>query len=116
MADQTPETLEVVSLSIAFEALKSMINYSMLDVLHLSDVSGEVEVRFKSTPQRDLFYIRLLDFAHEGGSRRLLGTATDMSCLEILETVGSAPRLSTPESAQELAHAAAQLRTWLGKV
>lgn len=113
MADQTPETLEVIGLSIAFEALKSMVNRSMLDVLHLSDGSGEVEVRFKSTPHRDLFYIRLLDFAHEGGSRRLLGTATDMSCLEILETVGSAPRLSTPESAQELAHAAAQLRTWL---
>lgn len=113
MANQTPETLEVIGLSIAFEALKSMVNRSMLDVLHLSDGSGEVEVRFKSTPHRDLFYIRLLDFAHEGGSRRLLGTATDMSCLEILEIVGSAPRLSTPESAQELAHAAAQLRTWL---
>jgi hypothetical protein len=113
MADQTPETLEVIGLSIAFEALKSMVNYSMLDVLHLSDGSGEVEVRFKSAPQRDLFYIRLLDFAHEGGSRRLLGTATDMSCLEILETVGSTPRLSTPKSAQELGHAAAQLRTWL---
>lgn len=113
MADQTPETLEVIGLSIAFEALKSMINRSMLDFLHLSDGSGEVEVRFKSTPQRDLFYIRLLDFAHERGSRRLLGTLKDMSCLEILEAAGSAPRLSTPESAQDLARAAAKLRTWL---
>lgn len=113
MTDQSPETLEVIGLSIAYEALKSMLNRSMLDILHLSDGSGEVEVRFKSATHRDLFYIRLLDFAHEGGSKRLLGTSKNMSCLEILETVGSAPRLSTQKSAEDLARSAAKLRNWL---
>lgn len=115
MADQTPETLEVIGLSIAFEALRSMVNRTVFDFLHVSDGSGEAEVRFKSSSHRDLFYIRLLDFAHESGSRRLLGTLEDMSCLEILETIGTSPRLSTPESADALKHAAAQLRSWLSQ-
>lgn len=110
----SPETLEAIGLSVAFDALRDLVNRLLMEFLPLASYPGEMQVRFKSTPHRDLFYIRLLDFVHEGGSKELLGEK--MSCLEVLEKAGAHPQLSDPGSALELASAAADLRSWLHEV
>jgi len=109
-ASLSPDTAEAIGLSVAFDALRDLVNHLLMDFLPLPD-PGEMEVHFKSSSQRDLFYIRLLDFVHESGSKDLLGEK--LSCLEILERAGANPRLSDPHAAKELADAAAELRGWL---
>lgn len=113
-SSSSPETLEAIGLSVAFEALRDLVNRLLMEFLPLTGHPGEVQVLFKSTPHRDLFYIRLLDFVHEGGGKALLGEK--MSCLEVLERAGANPRLSGAGHAHALADAVADLRTWLDEV
>ncbi len=110
----SPEILEAIGLSVAFDALRDLVNRLLMEFVPLPSYPGEMQVLFKSTPHRDLFYIRLLDFVHEGGSKDLLGEK--MSCLEVLEKAGASPRLSDAGSARELVSATAELRSWLHEV
>ena len=109
-----PEVKEAIGLCVAFEALRDLVNHCFLDFRELADSPGQAEVVFKSTPHRDLFYIRLLDFTHEKGSKDLLGEP--LSCLDVIERASANPRLSDPGPAQELAEAASSLRRWLDQV
>lgn len=110
----SPEILEAIGLSVAFDALRDLVNRELMIFRPLADYPGEMQVVFQSRSHCDLFYIRLLDFVHEGGSKELLGEK--MSCLEVLERAGAHARLSDQGSVNELAKAAANLRSWLDEV
>ena len=70
------------SLCIALEAVNDIANHALLDLLDLSSSPGEAQVRYKSHVHQQLFLIRLLDFAKEGGDQALTGTPG--SCLDVL--------------------------------
>lgn len=105
------EVQEAIGLCVAFQALRHLVNYNLMDFRDVEGAPGEMEVVFKSEPHRDLFYIRLLDFAHESGSKDLLGDA--LSCLAVIERAAASPRLFGTGPARELADAASALRAWL---
>lgn len=109
-----PDVQEAVGLCVAIGALRDLVNHSLMDFRHLSESPGETEVVFKSSPHRDLFYIRLLDFVLEKGGGDLFGEAR--SCLTVLERTGANPLLSAPMHAQGLSEAASALRAWLDHV
>lgn len=102
---------EAISLCIAYEALGNLVNHSLMLFTPSTIILGEVEVRFHSTPHRDLFQIRLLDFVHERGDRSLLGDS--ISCLRAIEEACNNPTLGPRQSADDLSIAAAALRAWL---
>ena len=56
------------SLCIALEAVNDIANHALLDLLGVSSSPGEAQVRYKSHVHQQLFLIRLLDFAKEGGN------------------------------------------------
>lgn len=114
MHSYSPETKEVIALSVSLDALERMVNHSLFEFLPLSDGSDQVEARFKDAPHLQLFYIRLLDFALEGGSKELFGEK--ISCLDLLKNIGNNPKLSTSESARDLSICVTELRDWLETV
>lgn len=105
------ETYEAIGLSVAFEALRSLVNHGLMHFAGVSSGPSEVEARFKSSTHRDLFHIRLLDFVHEPGDKDLLGEK--LSCLGVLELAGAKPLLATADQGVVLAKAASDLRIWL---
>ena len=60
-----------IGLCIALEAVDDIANHALLDLVDLSSSPGEAQVRYKSHVHQQLFLIRLLDFAKEGGDQAL---------------------------------------------
>lgn len=58
---------ETIGLCIALEAISDMANRALLDLSEPNGPRAEVEVRYRSRQHQQLFLIRLLDFAKEGG-------------------------------------------------
>ena len=106
-----PSEQEVVNLCICYEAAYDIANYQLFSVRPISDDAGGCQVDFMSSLARELFLIRLLDFAKEGGSSDLTGSSG--SCLYVLTGLAANPQLGVGEGLEALKGATRALTSWL---
>ena len=108
MIKPTQAEFETVALCVGVEAIDDTINYAILDLR--SDVGGS-EVVFQSSIHRDLFLIRILDFATEKADPKLTGTPG--SCLDSLIAVTAVASFDCQGSVNSLKHSTNALKEWL---
>ncbi len=72
---------------------------------------GEAQVRYKSHVHQQLFLIRLLDFAKEGGDHALTGTPG--SCLDVLLAACETRAFDSEGSVRALRETTSALEGWL---
>lgn len=102
---------EVIGLCICIEALNDMVNRAMVDIVQIASHPEEMQAMFKTTAHKDLFLIRALDFAHEGGSESLTGTKG--SCLDVIKKACLTKTFDINGSCGELINAHYELHEWL---
>jgi hypothetical protein len=102
---------EAIGVCIACEAIGDLVNHALLDVRVNSSDGQQGIAYFRSRAHRDLFLIRLLDFAKESGDSALTGVKG--SCLEVLRAACVTQSFGTHGSAQLLQRAVQDLDTWL---
>lgn len=102
---------EAIGLCISLEAAGDLANHSLLELREDTSPPFETEVYFKSRVHQQLFLIRLLDFAKEGGDSRLTGVSG--SCLEVLRGACESRSFDVNGSISELARAVDELTSWL---
>lgn len=106
-----PAEQEAIGLCIATEALDDIVNHSLLVMRDVSAYAGEAELVFFSSAHRDLFLVRLLDFAKESGAKQLTGV--EGSLLAVLKAATHAPSFDRAGSVFELIQAVDSLENWL---
>jgi hypothetical protein len=102
---------EAIGLCVCLEAVGDMANHALLTLRDVSAYPGEAEVIFKDRAHRDLFLIRLLDFAKESGCNQLTGVTG--SCLAVLKAACVTKCFDIDESATDLRIAVEALESWL---
>ena len=102
---------EAIGICIAIEALNDIANHVLLELRDVNSVPGETEVYFHSQVHQQLFLIRLLDFAKEGGDSSLTGVAG--SCLDVLEAACISKSFDYTGSITALEISTKALRSWL---
>lgn len=102
---------EAIGLCVCLEAIGDMANHALLTLRDVSVYPGEAEVIFKDRAHRDLFLIRLLDFAKEPGGKQLTGVAG--SCLAVLKAACGTKCFEISGSATEFKIAVDALESWL---
>lgn len=102
---------EVIGLFIAWDAIDDMVNRVMLDLRQVDFTPECVEAFFPTTVHRDLFLIKLLDFADEKGCSELTGVSG--SCLAVLEQACKVRSFDRESSAKVLMDATGVLASWL---
>jgi hypothetical protein len=110
-ATYTASEKEAIGLCIALEAAGDLANHSLLDLREGNRPPYESEVYFHSHVHQQLFLIRLLDFAKEGGDSKLTGISG--SCLEVLRVACKTKSFDKNDSVAELAKAVDELSNWL---
>ncbi len=103
--------IETIGLCICIEAVSDIVNQQLLLLRDVSGYPGEAEVIFHDSPHRDLFYIRLLDFAKESGSKQLTGVSG--SCLAVLKEACSTKSFDIDGSISDLLNSVQALEEWL---
>lgn len=109
--NHSPIETEVVGLCICLEAVNSIVNHILVDVRPLSKHPEQSVVYFNSYAEKELFLVRFLDFAKEGGDSRLTGVSG--SCLDVLKSACSTASFNANESINELKSAVDNLDGWL---
>jgi hypothetical protein len=79
--------------------------------MDVSSSPGEAQVRYKSHVHQQLFLIRLLDFAKEGGDQGLTGTPG--SCRDVLRAAYETRAFDSEESVRALRETTSALEGWL---
>ena len=102
---------EVMGLCISLEAIDSMVNHSLLELLDDSMYPGEAEVYFHSRIHQELFIIRLLDFVKESGDSRLTGVKG--SCLQVLQSACETCSFDKDGSIDALRKSVNEFSDWL---
>lgn len=102
---------EAIGLCICLEAVGDIANHALLTLRDVSMYPGEAEVIFQTCAHRDLFLIRLLDFAKESGSRQLTGVTG--SCLAVLKEACATKCFNINGSVSELKNSIEALESWL---
>lgn len=102
---------EVIGLCIALEAVNGMANAAMLQLRDVSSFPGECEVYFHTHIHKELFLIRLLDFAKESGDSKLTGVSG--SCLQVLQSACMTCSFDHNGSIAPLSEAVSKLVDWL---
>jgi hypothetical protein len=104
---------ETIGLCICLEAVGDIANHAMLKLHDSPKCPGEGSVRFHSHIHQELFLIRLLDFAKEGGDKRLTGV--NGSCLDVLKEACNTMSFDIDGSVKELKQAVEELESWLNQ-
>ncbi|WP_080561017.1 hypothetical protein [Pseudomonas brassicacearum] len=104
---------ETIGLCICLEAVSNIVNHSLLTLRDVTAYPGETEAIFPSRVHRDLFLIRLLDFAKETGSKQLTGVTG--SCLAVLKQACITQYYNINGSIAELQSSIEALDTWLSE-
>ena len=107
----SPHDREATSLAISVEALQNIVNHLLLHFTPVTGRAGEMEVRFHSSAQRDLFLIRVQDFLSEKGSVEVLGS--NVSCLEALKVAATERNFEIDGSADLLVSSVHALDQWI---
>lgn len=102
---------EVIGLCVCIEAIGDMANHALLELRDVSRFPGECEVYFHSRIHQQLFLIRLLDFAKEGGDSKLTGTIG--SCLDVLRSACGTRSFDSNGSIDQLKASIEDLEKWL---
>jgi hypothetical protein len=102
---------ETIGLCIALEAISDIANHSLLALRDIPSLPGQAEVRFPSRIHQQLFLIRLLDFANEGGDPTLTGVKG--SCLEVLQAACESKSFNSGNSVATLKESTEALANWL---
>lgn len=106
-----PVETETIGLCIALEAVSDLANHDLLDLGNVDSLPGEAEVRFPSRAHQQLFLIRLVDFAKEGGDQTLTGITG--SCLAVLLAACESKSFDRDESINCLRGPVHALNDWL---
>ena len=102
---------ETIGLCIALEAVGDIVNHALLELRDVRSLPGETEVYFHSHVHEQLFLIRLLDFAKEGGDRSLTGVTG--SCLAVLQSACGNKSFDIDGSVNDLVESVTALDDWL---
>lgn len=102
---------ETIGLCICLEAIGDIANHALFSLRDVSGCPGEAEALFHSHIHRDLFLIRLLDFAKEKGNKNLTGIPG--SCVSVLKAICETKHFEINGSVTELKAAVEALETWL---
>jgi hypothetical protein len=102
---------EAIGLCIAWEAINDLVNRALLDLSHVDTSPSSAVIPFPTMIHRDLFLIRLLDFAKERANPMLTGVQG--SCLSVLEQACKARSFDIENSSIELIESTNALSTWL---
>jgi len=102
---------EAIGLCICLEAVGNIANHSLLMLRDVSAYPGEAEVMFQTSVHRDLFLIRILDFAKENGNKQLTGVTG--SCLAILKEACTTKSFDVNGSVADLTRSIEALESWL---
>lgn len=104
---------ETIGLCICLEAVSNIANHSLLTLRDVSAYPGEAEAIFQSRVHRDLFLIRLLDFAKETVSKQLTGVTG--SCLAVLKQACTTRCFNVNGNVAELQNSVEALEAWLSE-
>jgi hypothetical protein len=99
---------ETINLCICLEAIDNMANHELLMLRDVSEYPGEAEAIFKGSVHRDLFLIRLLDFAKEPSKKA-------GSCLAVLKETCTTKCFDSAGSVNDLMIAVEALESWLNQ-
>lgn len=102
---------EAIGLCVCLEAIGDMVNHALLTLRDVSAYPGEAEAIFKDRAHRDLFLIRLPDFAKEPGGKQLTGVTG--SCLAVLKAACVTKCFDIDGSVTDLKIAVEALESWL---
>jgi len=102
---------EAIGLCIVCEAIEDIVNHMLLDIRYGDDLSGEATAYFPTPVHQQLFLIRLLDFAKEGGDTALTGVKG--ACLDVLIATCENKSFDVQESIGLLKKATESLKEWL---
>ncbi|MBX9902666.1 MAG: hypothetical protein K2Y28_17950 [Burkholderiaceae bacterium] len=102
---------EIIGLCICLEAIGDIANHALFTLRDVSGYPEEVEALFHSHIHRDLFLIRLLDFAKEKGDTNLTGVPG--SCISVLKAICETKHFEINGSVAELKSAIEALEAWL---
>lgn len=103
---------ETIGLSIAWDAIDSLVNRALLDLSHAYAHPEAATIGFPTMIHRDLFLVRLLDFCKEPGESALTGVRG--SCLGVLEQACKTLSFDIAGSSEELVESTNALSGWLG--
>lgn len=109
VATLNPLEQECIGLCVAVEAVNDIANHSLLSLVNSSHSLLAAEIHFKTRAHRDLFLIRMQDFANERGDASLFGVPD--SCLHFLSRIASSPGFDGDTYALGLA--VANMQKWL---
>jgi len=104
---------ETIGLCVCLEAIGDIVNHALLTYREVSSYPGEAEILFRSHVHRDLFLIRLLDFAGEGVDKNLTGVSG--SCMDVLRSACDTKHFDIGGSVIDLKDAVEALDSWLGQ-
>lgn len=102
---------ETIGLCIALEAVGDIVNHALLELRDVQSLPGQAEVRFPSRVHQQLFLVRLLDFAKEGGDPTLTGV--EDSCLSVLQAACQSKSFDFNDSVASLKKSTGTLVDWL---
>ena len=102
---------ETIGVCIACEAIEDILNHEVFKIRDAGEQPGEATAYFSSHTHQQLFLIRLLDFAKEGGDSLLTGV--NGSCLDVLSAACTNRSFDVEGSVSLLQGATEQLRSWL---
>jgi hypothetical protein len=104
---------EAIGLCITWEAIDELVNRAILDLHNVDERPIDAEVRFPTMIHRDLFLVRLLDFAKEQGESSLTGVKG--SCLAVLEEACKTRSFDVNGSVVGLVESTQALTSWLNE-
>ena len=102
---------EAINLCICLEAVGNISNHALFQIIDVSSYPGQSEVRFESHIHKELFLIRLLDFAKEKTDREFTGIKG--SCLDVLKEVCATKSFNIGNSISNLEDSVKNLEAWL---
>ena len=102
---------EVIGLCVCLEAVGDIANRALVELIDVSSLSGQAEVRFHSHIHEELFLIRLLDFVQERSDKDLTGVTG--SCLDVLKAACITKSFDSMGSVDALADSIVALDNWL---
>ncbi|UTY56157.1 hypothetical protein [Massilia sp. erpn] len=102
---------EAMGLCICLEALNGLMNHQIISINPTKSAENESTAMFDTSIHRDLFLIRLLDFAKESGDKQLTGVQG--SCLTVLSEACKSASFEVSGSARSLRSAVKEIDDWL---
>lgn len=102
---------EVIGLCIVCEAIEDIVNHALLDIRNVEESPNEATAYFPNAAHQQLFLIRLLDFAKEGGDSTLTGVKG--ACLDVLSAACVSRSFDVQGSIAPLQEATERLNGWL---